>query len=144
MTTIDSLQFVPLPINDILVWPNCFLFLVRSNDPVSIFIYGDKGFELWASITHLPSYCQTRGEASLLAEHSGALGRWIQKDSVLIDLGCGDFRKIIPLLEELDRSNKPLLYCPLDLSHKSIERAIEQTMLSRLPCISVTGLLGFI
>lgn len=56
--------------------------------PTSI-IYGDKGLELWASITHLPSYYQTRGEAALLVENSGELKRWIQKDSVLIDLGCG-------------------------------------------------------
>jgi uncharacterized SAM-dependent methyltransferase len=45
-------------------------------------------------------------------------------------------------LEELDRSQKPVLYCPLDLSSKSIERAIEQTKLSSLPSISVTGLWG--
>lgn len=56
--------------------------------PTSI-IYGDKGLELWASITHLPTYYQTRGEAALLVENSGELERWIQKDSVLIDLGCG-------------------------------------------------------
>ncbi|KAF7865354.1 hypothetical protein EAF04_006331 [Stromatinia cepivora] len=109
--------------------------------PTSI-IYGDKGLELWASITHLPNYYQTRGEAALLVKNSGELGKWIQKDSVLIDLGCGDIRKLIPLLEELDRSQKPVLYCPLDLSQKSIERAIEQTKPSLLPCISVTGLWG--
>ena len=45
-------------------------------------------------------------------------------------------------MEELDRSQKPVIYCPLDLSHKSIERAIEQTKLSLLPCINVTGLWG--
>lgn len=56
--------------------------------PTSI-IYGDKGLELWASITNLPSYYQTRGEAALFVENSGGLERWIQKDSVLIDLGCG-------------------------------------------------------
>lgn len=56
--------------------------------PTSI-IYGDKGLEIWASITHLPSYYQTRGEAALLVENAGGLERWIQKDSVLIDLGCG-------------------------------------------------------
>ncbi|KAI4864750.1 DUF323 domain-containing protein [Hypoxylon rubiginosum] len=109
--------------------------------PTSV-IYGDKGLELWASITHLPSYYQTRGEAALLVENSRELARWIQKDSVLIDLGCGDIRKLTPLLEELDRSQKPVLYCPLDLSRKSIERAIEQTKLSLLPCISVAGLWG--
>ncbi|UPL02963.1 hypothetical protein LCI18_013897 [Fusarium solani-melongenae] len=67
---------------------------------------------------------------------------WIQKDSVLIDLGYGDIRKLTPLLEELDCSQKPVLYCPLDLSRKSIERAIEQTKLSLLPNISVTSLRG--
>lgn len=56
--------------------------------PTSI-IYGDKGLELWSSITHLPSYYQTRGEAALLVGNSQELARWIQKDSVLIDLGCG-------------------------------------------------------
>ncbi|CCT76195.1 uncharacterized protein FFUJ_14172 [Fusarium fujikuroi IMI 58289] len=109
--------------------------------PTSI-IYGDKGLELWASITHLPSYYQTRGEAALLIENSEDLARWIQKESVLIDLGCGDIRKLIPLLEELDRLQKPVTYCPLDLSHKSIERAMEQTRVSLLPYISVTGLWG--
>lgn len=52
-------------------------------------IHGDTGLELWASITHLPSYYQTRGEAALFIENSEGLERWIQKDSVLIDLGCG-------------------------------------------------------
>lgn len=56
--------------------------------PTSI-IYGDKGLELWARITHLPSYYQTRGEAALLGENAAELGRWIRRDSLLIDLGCG-------------------------------------------------------
>ncbi|KAL3480462.1 hypothetical protein BJX99DRAFT_254453 [Aspergillus californicus] len=110
--------------------------------PTSI-IYGDRGLELWARITHLSSYYQTRGEAALLVENSGDLERWIQRDSVLIDLGCGDIRKLTPLLEELDRAQKPVLYCPLDLSRASIERAMEQTELSRLfSSVSVTGLWG--
>ncbi|KAJ1679998.1 hypothetical protein EV182_000899, partial [Spiromyces aspiralis] len=109
--------------------------------PTSV-IYGDKGLELWASITHLPSYYQTREEAALLVENSPDLARWIQKDSVLIDLGCGDIRKLTPLLEELNHSQKSVLYCPLDLSCKSIDRAIQQTKVSLLPHISVTGLWG--
>ncbi|KAM0287362.1 hypothetical protein ACHAO9_007766 [Fusarium lateritium] len=109
--------------------------------PTSI-IYGDKGLELWASITHLPNYYQTRGEAALLAQNSSDLAKWILKDSVLIDLGCGDIRKLTPLLEELDHSKTAVLYCPLDLSRGSIERAIKQTKLSLLSCISVTGLWG--
>lgn len=56
--------------------------------PTSI-IYGDKGLELWARITHLPSYYQTRGEAALLDENAAELGKWIRRDSLLIDLGCG-------------------------------------------------------
>jgi uncharacterized SAM-dependent methyltransferase len=56
--------------------------------PSSI-IYGEKGLELWASITNLSSYYQTKGEAALFVENAGGLEKWIQKDSVLIDLGCG-------------------------------------------------------
>lgn len=56
--------------------------------PTSV-IYGDRGLDTWASITHLPSYYQTRGEAALFAENSEELQQWVRHDSVLIDLGCG-------------------------------------------------------
>ncbi|KAF1736172.1 Ergothioneine biosynthesis protein 1 [Beauveria bassiana] len=109
--------------------------------PTSV-IYGNKGLELWSSITYLPSYYQTRGETALLVENSGQLAAWIQRDSFLIDLGCGDIRKLTPLLRDLDRLQKPIHYCPLDLSRESIALALEQTNLSLLSCISVTGLWG--
>ncbi|OAL53589.1 hypothetical protein IQ07DRAFT_640639 [Pyrenochaeta sp. DS3sAY3a] len=91
--------------------------------PTSI-VYGDKGLEIWSRITHLPSYYQTSGEAALFAENAKALGQWVHKDSVLIDLGCGDIRKLMPLLSELGRLQKP------------------QTQLCALPCITATGLWG--
>lgn len=56
--------------------------------PTSI-IHGDEGLELWAEITHLPEYYQTRAEAALLAENAEELASWIHDDSVLVDLGCG-------------------------------------------------------
>jgi uncharacterized SAM-dependent methyltransferase len=37
---------------------------------------------------------------------------------------------------------KPVLYCPLDLSRLSVERALKQTKLSLLPYINVMGLWG--
>lgn len=45
-------------------------------------------------------------------------------------------------MEELNRVQKPVQYCPLDLSHKSIEQAIDQVPLTRLPSIEVKGLWG--
>jgi hypothetical protein len=56
--------------------------------PTSI-IHGDEGLELWAKITQLPDYYQTRAEAALLMKNARELALRIQENSVLIDLGCG-------------------------------------------------------
>jgi len=53
-----------------------------------------------------------------------------------------DIRKVMPLLEELNRLSRPVLYCPLDLSRQSIEQALVQTSLSDLPHVGITGLWG--
>jgi uncharacterized SAM-dependent methyltransferase len=60
----------------------------------------------------------------------------------LLTCKCRDIYKVIPLLQELNRMQKPVLYCPLDLSRPSIQRALDQTDPSVLPYIKVIGLWG--
>ncbi|KAK3365358.1 hypothetical protein B0T24DRAFT_713155 [Lasiosphaeria ovina] len=82
----------------------------------SALLSDDDGSALWREINRLPAYYQTRDEVLLLELYGDEIAALIEPDAVLIDLGCGDTRKVRPLLESLERSGKSVDYYGLDLS----------------------------
>ncbi len=44
----------------------------------------------------------------------------------IIDIGCGDGRKAIPILVELSKRTKHIRYCPVDISSYMVSKAIEK------------------
>ncbi|KAK5659445.1 hypothetical protein OQA88_646 [Cercophora sp. LCS_1] len=82
----------------------------------SALLSDDIGSSLWRKINRLPDYYQTREEITLLDVYGDELADLIEPGTVLVDLGCGDLRKVRPLLDSLERSKKSVQYYGLDLS----------------------------
>ncbi|KAF2663149.1 hypothetical protein BT63DRAFT_128327 [Microthyrium microscopicum] len=83
--------------------------------PASI-LHDEHGLRMWAEINRMPDYYQTRDEIALLEQNSKDLARHLKGAYTLIDLGCGDVRKVQPLLDTLDAMQVPVQYFALDLS----------------------------
>lgn len=65
------------------------------------FLYDDKGSDLYEQITRTPEYYPYAEEKRLLSLHSKDIVSHIPKNSVLVELGCGDGSKTALLLEAL-------------------------------------------
>ncbi|PVH86313.1 hypothetical protein DL98DRAFT_601976 [Cadophora sp. DSE1049] len=86
----------------------------------------EAGLRIWKDITRLPDYYQTRDEISLLEAHGKEIASHLSEGCVLIDLGCGDMRKVKPLLDTLEASQKSVLYLTLDISKPTLEECLSQ------------------
>jgi uncharacterized SAM-dependent methyltransferase len=56
--------------------------------PASVF-HDESGLRMWAKITKLKNYYQTRDEIELLKSNGKELARDLGESLTLIDLGCG-------------------------------------------------------
>ncbi|KAH0559374.1 hypothetical protein GP486_004108 [Trichoglossum hirsutum] len=107
----------------------------------SALLSDDTGLRLWSQITHLPNYYQTRDEIELLEYHGAEIARHILPGSTIIDLGCGDVRKIKPLLDVIEAIQTPIRYFALDLSRQALEECMRQ-LESSYRFVSCFGLWG--
>ncbi|KAK4141810.1 histidine N-alpha-methyltransferase [Dichotomopilus funicola] len=87
----------------------------------SALLSDDNGGSLWRQINRLPSYYQTSDEILLLEVHGDEIADLIQPGTMIIDLGCGETRKVRPLLNSLERAAKRVDYYGLDLSLASLQ-----------------------
>ncbi|KAK9453295.1 histidine-specific methyltransferase [Dipodascopsis uninucleata] len=104
-------------------------------------LYDTRGLQLFNTITHLKSYYLTECEANILKRHAIDLANAIQRDSIIIELGCGSLLKTQLILYELERIKKPVTYYALDLSEIELKKAI-QGLDQGLKYVKVVGLLG--
>ncbi|KAE8152373.1 histidine-specific methyltransferase [Aspergillus avenaceus] len=105
-------------------------------------IWGDENaHQLWWEASNLDEFYSIRDEVNLLKRWAQDIARQVPDHSVLFDLGCGDVTKVIPLLNELERSGKHVHYYALDISRKPLE-----SVLAKLPTtyqvVKYTGLWG--
>ncbi|PPJ52313.1 hypothetical protein CBER1_09245 [Cercospora berteroae] len=106
-----------------------FLLPLRNRQTPSLpsaLISDDRGLELWSEVTHAPEYYQTRDEVDLFLAHGDEIVSQIPENCSLIDLGSGDLRKVKPLLDLLEASQKRVRYYALDLSEAALKRGVGQ------------------
>lgn len=107
----------------------------------SKYFYDDAGSRLFQRIMELDAYYPTELETEILTRHA----REIVRSSVgsgpfnLVDLGAGDGKKTMILLDELQRSGVDFTYVPVDISEGAM-RQLVRTVKERLPDVRVRGL----
>ncbi|OJD33790.1 uncharacterized protein BKCO1_27000115 [Diplodia corticola] len=107
----------------------------------SALLSDDAGLAMWRDVTRLPGYYATAEEIRLLEDCGGRIAEAVEPGSVIIDLGCGDVRKIIPVLDSLERAGKQASYLALDLSRPSLEQNMAQ-LIPRYRHVRCFGLHG--
>ncbi|KAK4449073.1 histidine N-alpha-methyltransferase [Podospora aff. communis PSN243] len=107
----------------------------------SALLSDDQGSSLWREINRLPAYYQTSEEILLLELYGDEIADLIEPCSVLVDLGCGETRKVRPLLDSLERSAKRVDYYGLDLSLPSLQADI-RSLASEFTFVRCRGLWG--
>ncbi|MDR3398104.1 MAG: L-histidine N(alpha)-methyltransferase [Pandoraea sp.] len=87
----------------------------------SVWLYDQRGSELFEEITGLDEYYQTRTETALLGECAAAIADVVGPDAVVVEFGSGSSRKT-PLL--LDALVTPRAYVPVDIADDFLDEAV--------------------
>ncbi|CAN8095708.1 unnamed protein product [Discula destructiva] len=85
----------------------------------------NTGLLMWRELTKQPNYYQTEVEARLIVNNAREISSFVEDGTIIMDLGCGDIRKIVALLDVLEKQQKSITYYALDLSRESLELALD-------------------
>ncbi|KAK7937659.1 uncharacterized protein PG986_014527 [Apiospora aurea] len=107
----------------------------------SAFLSDDAGLRIWSELTRAPNYYQTNTETELILDKADELSSHIQDGTIIMDLGCGDVRKIVPLLQALEKKKKSVTYYAIDLSRTSLEHGLQgfDSGYDHVQCIGLWG-----
>jgi L-histidine N-alpha-methyltransferase len=83
----------------------------------SIWLYDERGSQLFDEITRLPEYYPTRREREILGERSGVIARATRAET-LVELGSGTSEKTRLLLGALEDEGTLRRFVPLDVSEE--------------------------
>lgn len=99
------------------------------------FFYDERGSELFERITRQPEYYPTRVERALLA---AVVAPWLTSlaPRALVELGAGSAEKTRVLLDAMTRTERALVYAPLDVSAEFLEATAER-LRARYPSLRV-------
>ncbi|KAJ8127863.1 hypothetical protein O1611_g5773 [Lasiodiplodia mahajangana] len=106
----------------------------------TLLLYDAKGLQLFEKITYLEEYYLTNAEIEVLQRSAAAIAANIPSDSMLIELGSGNLRKVKLLLQAFENAGKNIDYYALDLSEQELSRTLAQ--LPTFRHIRCHGLLG--
>lgn len=108
------------------------------------YFYDQTGSELFREISGLEEYYITRCEYEILAGHRDELAGFLPREPFnLVELGAGDGRKTVLLLEHFLKSGFEFEYIPLDISADAIEELI-LTLEEKIPdsSLNVQGIVA--
>lgn len=110
----------------------------------TLLLYNEAGLKLFEKITYLDEYYLTGQEIEVLEQNAERIAERIalQPDSMVIELGSGNLRKVKILLDALDRQGKAVSYYALDLSQKELERTLAEIPQGTFKHVQCFGLLG--
>ena len=104
------------------------------------YFYDRAGSILFARITGLPEYYQTRTEAALLEEIAPRfIGKFLPDD--IVEIGSGTSEKTRCMLDVLRRLERPVRYVPLDVDRVTLE-ATAVELLGDYPTARVHAVVG--
>ncbi|KAI1116913.1 DUF323 domain protein [Nemania sp. NC0429] len=106
----------------------------------TLLLYDAEGLQLFEKITYLEEYYLTNAEIAVLQRSAVAIAENIPSDSMLIELGSGNLRKIKYLLQAFEDAGKEIDYYALDLSEQELFRTLAQ--LPTFQHVRCHGLLG--
>mgnify|MGYP002630058131 CR=1 FL=1 len=108
----------------------------------SRFIYDATGSDLFEQITELREYYPTRCEFEVLRAHADAILDPLKGASFnLIDLGAGDGRKTVVLLQRALERGMDVHYAPIDISEGAMAGLVS-TMGRRMPTLTIEGIVS--
>ena len=108
----------------------------------SKYFYNDAGSRLFQAISDLDEYYLTRTEAEILeARGPEIVAKLGAKALNLVDLGAGDGRKTVLLIERLIEAGVDVRYVPIDISESAMVELVE-SMGARFPTLPIAGLVG--
>ncbi|KAI1639882.1 C-type lectin protein [Biscogniauxia mediterranea] len=106
----------------------------------TLLLYDEKGLQLFEEITYLEEYYLTNHEIQLLKLYATKIAEAIPSGSLVVELGSGNLRKVLFLLQALEDAGKKIDYYALDLSEQELSRTLAQ--LPAFEHIQCRGLLG--
>ncbi|KAB8297896.1 hypothetical protein EYC80_001682 [Monilinia laxa] len=92
----------------------------------TLLLYDERGLQIYEEITYLPEYYLTNAEIDVLERSAENIAASIPSNSMVVELGSGNLRKVSILLRALDAAGKNVDYYALDLSLRELERTLEQ------------------
>ncbi|KAL5346718.1 hypothetical protein ACLOAV_008425 [Pseudogymnoascus australis] len=106
----------------------------------TLLLYDEKGLQTFEEITYLEEYYVTNAEIDVLEHNADEIARNIQSESMVIELGSGNLRKVSILLNALEAAGKSIHYYALDLSQRELERTLSS--MPKFEHVVCHGLLG--
>ncbi|RYP80306.1 hypothetical protein DL769_002540 [Monosporascus sp. CRB-8-3] len=106
----------------------------------TLLLYDEKGLQLFEEITYLEEYYLTNYEIRVLRRSAAAIAKNIPAGSMVIELGSGNLRKVVHILQALEDAGKEVDYYALDLSKQELSRTLAQ--LPNFRHVRCHGLLG--
>jgi len=108
----------------------------------SKYFYDGEGSRLFQRITDLEEYYLTRAEAEIFETRGAEIVAAVGAGPInLVDLGAGDGRKTVLLLDRLLEAGVDVRYVPIDISESAMAELIE-TMGARYPSLAISGLVA--
>lgn len=106
----------------------------------SKYFYDDVGSRLFSRIMELDEYYPTRCESEILRAHAAAIvAPVIDRPFNLVDLGAGDGKKTMIVLEHLASIGADFVYVPIDISEAAMQKLVGAVR-ARIPEVRVEGL----
>jgi dimethylhistidine N-methyltransferase len=109
----------------------------------SVYLYDKKGSELFQRITGLEAYYLTESEHEILAVCKDEISQSLPRQSFnLIELGSGDGRKTMLLIEHFIKKQLEFEYITLDISPESVNGLTLSLEEMFSPGLKVTGIIA--
>lgn len=109
----------------------------------SVYLYDKKGSELFRQITELEDYYLTQSEQEILTAFKNEISEYVPRKSFnLIELGSGDGRKTVSLIEWFLKKQLQFEYITLDISPESVDGLTLSLEEMFSPGLKVTGIVA--
>lgn len=92
----------------------------------TLLLYDDAGLKLFERITYLEEYYLTGDEIEVLTQNANKIAAQIPDNSMIVELGSGNLRKVNLLLGAVDKAKKHVSYYALDLMRSELERTLNE------------------
>ncbi|KAF1990762.1 hypothetical protein K402DRAFT_324449 [Aulographum hederae CBS 113979] len=90
----------------------------------TLLLYDEAGLKLFEKITYLDEYYLTNAEIEVLETYADRMAERIQPNSIVVELGSGNLRKVNILLQALERKKLNVQYYALDLDLVELQRTL--------------------